>query len=95
MDRTELPYDFSSAVELLQLCKTNLRVAELMLANEKSWRSEDDPQWPDETLARHASVRGTGPQHEGILPGGLNVRRRAAKLHRSLQELKPNVIGST
>ena len=37
-----------------------------------------------------------GLKHEGILPGGLNVRRRAAKLHRSLQELnKPNVIGST
>ena len=37
-----------------------------------------------------------GLKHEGILPGGLNVRRRAARLHRSLQELgKPNVIGST
>ena len=43
MDRTELPYDFSSAVELLQLCNThNLRVADLMLANEKVWRSEEE-----------------------------------------------------
>jgi L-serine dehydratase len=41
-------------------------------------------------------VREHGLKHEGILPGGLNVRRRAAKLHRSLQEIgKPNVIGST
>lgn len=98
MDRTELPYDFSSAVELLQLCKThNLRVAELMLANEKVWRSEDEIRSGLMKLwrAMQACVE-EGLKHEGILPGGLNVRRRAAKLHRSLQELnKPNVIGST
>ncbi|NWC93669.1 MULTISPECIES: L-serine ammonia-lyase [unclassified Pseudomonas] len=98
MDRTELPYDFSSAVELLQLCKThNLRVAELMLANEKTWRSEDEIRSGLMTLWRAMQdCVEQGLKHEGILPGGLNVRRRAAKLHRSLQELgKPNVIGST
>ena len=43
MDRTELPYDFSSAVELLELCRTHhLSVAALMLANERTWRSEDE-----------------------------------------------------
>ena len=37
-----------------------------------------------------------GLRNEGILPGGLNVQRRAARLHRNLQEIgKPNVIGST
>ncbi len=37
-----------------------------------------------------------GLRNEGVLPGGLHVKRRAARLHRSLQELgKPNVIGST
>ena len=98
MDRTELPYDFSSAAELLQLCKThNLRVAELMLANEKVWRSEEEIRSGLMKLwrAMQECVE-QGLKHEGILPGGLNVRRRAAKLHRSLQELgKPNVIGST
>lgn len=98
MDRTELPYDFSSAVELLQLCKTHqLNVAQLMLANEKVWRSEDDIRSGLMKLwrAMQECVE-NGLRHEGILPGGLNVRRRAAKLHRSLQELnKPNVIGST
>ncbi|MNF49609.1 L-serine dehydratase TdcG [compost metagenome] len=97
-DHTELPYDFSSAEELLELClRHNLRVAELMLANEKAWRSEAEIRagllklWD----AMQDCVR-NGLGHEGILPGGLNVRRRAAKLHRSLQELgKPNVIGST
>lgn len=63
MDRTELPYDFSSAVELLQLCKThNLRVAELMLANENLAQRRRNPQRPDEALARHARLRGAGPQ---------------------------------
>jgi L-serine dehydratase len=98
LDRTELPYDFSSAVELLSLCQThNLRVAELMMANEKVWRSEEEIRAGLMKLWRAMQdCVDQGLKHEGILPGGLNVRRRAAKLHRSLQELgKPNVIGST
>ncbi|NWE48014.1 L-serine ammonia-lyase [Pseudomonas gingeri] len=98
MDQTVLPYDFSSAVELLELCqKHNLRVAELMMANERVWRSEDEIRSGLMKLWRAMQdCVEQGLRHEGILPGGLNVRRRAAKLHRSLQELnKPNVIGST
>jgi L-serine dehydratase len=93
-----LPYDFSSAEELLTLCRThNLRVAELMMANEKAWRSEEEIRSGLMKLWRAMQdCVEQGLKHEGILPGGLNVRRRAAKLHRSLQELnKPNVIGST
>ncbi|AZC21248.1 MULTISPECIES: L-serine ammonia-lyase [Pseudomonas] len=98
LDRSELPYDFSSAVELLELCRRhNLRVAELMLANEKTWRSEEEIRSGLMALWRAMQdCVEQGLKHEGTLPGGLNVRRRAAKLHRSLQELnKPNVIGST
>jgi len=98
MDRTVLPYDFSSAVELLSLCQTHgLRVSELMMANEKVWRSEDEIRSGLMRLWRAMQdCVEQGLKHEGILPGGLNVRRRAARLHRSLQELgKPNVIGST
>lgn len=97
-DHTVLPYDFNSAEQLLQLCQSSgLRVSELMMANEKAWRSEAEIRsglmrlW----LAMRECVE-QGLKHEGILPGGLNVKRRAAKLHRSLQEMsKPNVIGST
>lgn len=97
-DHTVLPYDFSSAVELLHLCRVHgLRVSDLMMANELAWREEQDIR---QGLLR---IWGTmrecvenGLRHEGVLPGGLNVQRRAARLHRSLQELgKPNVIGST
>jgi L-serine dehydratase len=98
MDNTVLPYDFSSADELLMLCeKHGLRVSELMMANEKVWRSEEEIRAGLMRLwrAMQECVE-HGLKHEGILPGGLNVRRRAARLHRSLQELgKPNVIGST
>ena len=98
MDRTELPYDFNSAVELLDLCrKHHLSVAALMMANERTWRSEDEIRCGLIKLWRAMQdCVEQGLKHEGILPGGLNVRRRAARLHRSLQELgKPNVIGST
>ncbi|WP_167146684.1 L-serine ammonia-lyase [Pseudomonas sp. OTU750018] len=97
-DHTQLPYDFNSAEELLSLCKAHgLRVSELMMANEKAWRSEAEIRSGLMRLwqAMRECVE-QGLQHEGILPGGLNVKRRAAKLHRSLQEMsKPNVIGST
>jgi L-serine dehydratase len=98
MDDTVLPYDFSSADELLMLCeKHGLRVSELMMANEKVWRSEEEIRAGLMRLWRAMQdCVEHGLKHEGILPGGLNVRRRAARLHRSLQELgKPNVIGST
>ncbi|WP_017940096.1 L-serine ammonia-lyase, partial [Zestomonas thermotolerans] len=97
-DTTALPYDFSTAEELLELCQRHqLRVSELMLANEKAWRSEAQIR---EGLLRLWAVMqecvNNGLNAEGILPGGLNVRRRAARLYRSLQELeRPNVIGTT
>ena len=98
MDRTLLPYDFSSAGELLELCaRHHLSVAALMMANERTWRSEEEIRCGLIKLWRAMQdCVEQGLKHEGILPGGLHVRRRAARLHRSLQELgKPNVIGST
>ncbi|WP_025131671.1 L-serine ammonia-lyase [Pseudomonas sp. PH1b] len=94
----ELPYDFDSAAQLLTLCKQHkLRVGELMMANERAWRSETEIRsgllhiW---SVMRECVEQGLS--HEGTLPGGLGVPRRAAKLHRSLLEIgKPNVITST
>ncbi|MDN7143428.1 L-serine ammonia-lyase [Pseudomonas sp. JQ170] len=96
--QVQLPYDFDSAAQLLALCKQHgLRVSELMMANERAWRPEAEVRGG--LLKLWAAMRecvDNGLRNEGILPGGLNVKRRAAKLHRSLQELgKPNVIGST
>jgi L-serine dehydratase len=93
-----LPYEFSSGAELLALCKANnLSVGQLMLANECAWRPE--AQVREGLLRIWAAMRDcvdNGLRNEGILPGGLNVKRRAARLHRALQEAgQPNVIGST
>ena len=97
-EQVALPYEFSSAEEMLALCKQHgLRVSQLMMANELAWREEAEVR--SGLLQLWAVMRecvDNGLRNEGILPGGLKVKRRAAKLHRSLQELgKPNVIGST
>ncbi|MGE1081698.1 L-serine ammonia-lyase [Pseudomonas shirazensis] len=97
-EQVNLPYEFSSAAELLSLCKQHgVSVSQLMMANERAWRSEDDIRAG--LLKIWAAMRecvANGMRNDGILPGGLNVKRRAARLHRSLQEVgKPNVIGST
>ncbi|CAM3543116.1 L-serine ammonia-lyase [Halomonas lysinitropha] len=85
-DTTALPYDFHSAAELMALCRMHgLRISELMLENEKAWRSEAEVRaglwkiWQ----AMQACVQ-KGLAVEGVLPGGLEVRRRAASLHRRL-----------
>ncbi|QVM93669.1 L-serine ammonia-lyase [Pseudomonas entomophila] len=96
--QVELPYAFSSGAELLALCKAHdLSVSQLMMANECAWRPEHEVR--EGLLKIWGAMRecvDNGLRNEGILPGGLNVKRRAARLHRSLQELgKPNVIGTT
>lgn len=77
----KVPYPFHSAAELLSLCRTHhLSVSELMLENEKSWRSEAEIRskimeiWKVMQQCIH-----NGLINEGILPGGLNVKRRAKK----------------
>ena len=85
-DQTTLPYEFKSAKQLLELCQThNLPISQLMLENEKSWRTEPEIRagllniWQ----VMQQCVR-TGCATEGILAGGLKVRRRAAQLYRQL-----------
>jgi L-serine dehydratase len=77
-----LLYPFTSAAELLATGAThNLTIAELMLANESTHRSADEVR--SEILriwqVMQACVE-RGMATEGILPGGLNVRRRAKRL---------------
>ena len=97
-DQTVLPYDFSSGAQLLRLCKEHgLSVSQLMMENEKAWRTE--AQIRAEILKIWAAMEACvekGLEEQGILPGGLQVRRRARRLHQSLLALeKPNVIVST
>ncbi|MBS7661814.1 L-serine ammonia-lyase [Pseudomonas lalucatii] len=82
-----LVHDYRSADELLRICQeTGLSIAEITLENEKLWRSE--AQIRREILGLWQVMQdcvGQGIKNEGILPGGLKVKRRAAAWHRDLQ----------
>jgi L-serine dehydratase len=86
-DDTLLPHPFGSAAELLELTqKTGLSISALMLENEKAFgRSEQEIRdgllnlW---RVMRECVSRGCAS--EGLLPGGLKVRRRAHQLYRKL-----------
>ncbi len=85
-DTTTLRYPFKSAAEMLRMCAEHkLSVSQLMLENESAWRPEA------ETRAGLLNIWSVmqdcvkaGCHAEGILPGGLKVRRRAAELFRTL-----------
>ncbi|MEZ9139228.1 MULTISPECIES: L-serine ammonia-lyase [unclassified Shewanella] len=81
------PYDFDSASQLLDLCCDNgLSISSLMMANELSIASEDDVKqglWEIWQTMKDCIERGY--QKEGMLPGGLKLRRRAPALYRRLQ----------
>ncbi|MFP3517247.1 L-serine ammonia-lyase [Pseudomonas sp. SIMBA_077] len=85
-DSTPLKYPFKTAKELMQHCVThNVPISQVMLANESAWRPETETRsgllhiW--QVMQDCVSA---GCRNEGILPGGLKVKRRAAALYRQL-----------
>ncbi|MFI2649060.1 L-serine ammonia-lyase [Micromonospora fulviviridis] len=86
-DSTRVRHPFLTGAELLKVTTdTGLSISEVMLANELSWRSEADVRaglleiW---RVMRECVENGCA--RDGVLPGGLKVRRRAAELRRSLE----------
>jgi L-serine dehydratase len=77
-----MPYPFESGAELLeQAQRAGLTIAELMLENERALRSDADifAGLEEIAVAMFACIdRGT--RIDGILPGGLKVKRRASKI---------------
>ena len=86
-DPAVLAHPFTTGEELLQRCdESGLSISALMLENEKAWRSEQEIR--AELLELWQVMAGCierGCQTEGIMPGGLKVKRRAAQLHRQLK----------
>ena len=87
-DTTAVAHPFRTGDELLAHCAaTGKSVAEVMLANELSWRTEEQVR---EGLLQIWSVMQecvrNGCANEGVLPGGLKVPRRAPALARKLVE---------
>lgn len=87
LDDTVLKYPFRTGDELLRLTKeTGLSISSLMLENEKAWRTEDEIRTGLLEIWRvMQSCVTRGMTREGILPGGLKVRRRAATTARQLR----------
>lgn len=90
-----IPHWFNNGVELLEICKKeNISIADVVLTNERSRMGTDEVvnaavmniwQVMDNCIRR-------GCQQTGILPGGLNVKRRANELYRELTEKPENAL---
>jgi L-serine dehydratase len=82
----QLPFPIDTAEDLLHWCRTTgLSISEVVMENESSWRTESATRdgvlriWK---VMKDCMYRGCHAQ--GILPGGLQVKRRAADLNRKL-----------
>jgi L-serine dehydratase len=86
VDDTVLPYPFTTGAELCAHAEaTGLPISQLMLNNELARRSAEDIQSGLLTIWQvMQDCVSAGTQHEGMLPGGLKVRRRAPELFRTL-----------
>ncbi|MEE4672651.1 L-serine ammonia-lyase [Pseudomonas alliivorans] len=86
-DKTPLRYPFRSGNQLLALCEEHgLSISQIMICNEEAWRSGE------ETSRGLMHIWGVmqdcvqaGCSNEGVMPGGLKVKRRAANLYRQLR----------
>ena len=88
----QVPHPFRTARELLGHCASTGRpISEVMLANERTWRSEEEVQagllhvWEVMEQSKESAIARTG-----VLPGGLNVARRAPQWHRRLRTEDPD-----
>jgi L-serine dehydratase len=84
--KDELPLPFRTAAELLEHCRTRgLSIGDVMLVNERASRSEEDIR--EGLLHIYSVMEGcveVSLKREGLLPGGLKVRRRAPDWHERL-----------
>ncbi|MDQ0617101.1 L-serine ammonia-lyase [Arthrobacter globiformis] len=84
--KKELPLPFRTAAELLEHCRSRgLSIGDVMLVNERASRSEEDIRAG--LLHIYSVMEGcveVSLKREGLLPGGLKVRRRAPDWHERL-----------
>jgi L-serine dehydratase len=86
--KKELPLPFRTAAELLGHCQSEgLSIGEVMLVNERASRTEAEIR--DGLLHIYSVMEGcvaVSLKREGLLPGGLKVRRRAPDWHERLMK---------
>ncbi len=85
-DHTPVRYPFTTGDRLLEHCaESGLSISGVMLANEMAWRTEDEVRSGLLDLWGVMQECVTAGSHtEGVLPGGLKVRRRASELRARL-----------
>lgn len=79
-------HPFANAAELMTWCAdTHQSVSDLMLANESAFRPESDTRKRLDAIwnAMQQCVQ-RGCRNDGVLPGGLHVKRRAKSIHEKL-----------
>lgn len=85
-ENIELPFPINKAEDLLHWCrKTGLAIHEVVLENEMSWRTELETK--NGILAIWQVMKTSmfkGCHTQGVLPGGLDVKRRASDLNKKL-----------
>jgi len=96
-EATALPYPYRSGAELLALTSgLGKSISEIVRRNEHKWRTDAEI---DDGLLRIWNVMqacvARGLTQDGVLPGGLNVRRRAKAFQRTLEERAAAVTSST
>jgi iron-sulfur-dependent L-serine dehydratase single chain form len=86
-DDTEVPYPYATGADLLSLTReTGLSIPALMMENEKAF-GRDEAEIRARLLELWRVMQESverGCTREGLLPGGLKVRRRAQQLHTKL-----------
>jgi L-serine dehydratase len=86
--KKELPLPFRTAAELLEHCRsTGLSIGEVMMVNERAARTEEEIR--EGLLHIYSVMEGcveVSLKREGLLPGGLKVRRRAPDWHERLMK---------
>ena len=92
-----IAHPFSSGVELLEIGdRTGLPFGAIVMANEQAWRSDAETEaFLDDVRAAMLDCIDRGCRNEGVLPGGLKVKRRAKCLIEKLQARGPRNDPST
>lgn len=85
------PHPFASGAELLKVAEARgFSIADMVRANESAWRSEAETDaFLDEVRSAMFASIDRGCQQDGVLPGGLGVRRRARAIREELLRRGP------
>ncbi len=85
-EEVTLPFPINTANDLLHWCmKTGLNISDVVMENENAWRTEEKTKegllniW---RVMKECIYRGC--HADGLLPGGLQVKRRASMLNKKL-----------